>query len=80
MNEHKILKLFKDGVWTGHPDRTISINGEKHDLDEWAKAHGIDLPDAKKTKKQVNSYADMGKTSDEGHLEESGDGVSQSTE
>lgn len=78
--EHKILKLFKDGVWQGNPDRTVTINGEKHDLDEWAKAHGIDLPDAKKTKKQVNSYADMGQTSDEGSDKESGIGTSESTE
>ena len=78
--EHKILKLFKDGVWTGNPDRTITVKGKTHDLDEWAKAQGIDLPDAKKTKNKVNSYADMGQTSDEGHIEESGDGTSESTE
>jgi len=78
--EHKILKLFKDGVWTGNPDRTITVKGKTHDLDEWAKAQGIDLPDAKKTKNKVNSYADMGQTSDEGSIEESGDGTSESTE
>jgi len=78
--EHKILKLFKDGVWTGNPDRTITVKGKTHDLDEWAKAQGIDLPDAKKTKNKVNSYADMGQTSDKGSIEESGDGTSESTE
>ena len=80
MSEHKFLKLFKDGVWTGSPDRIITVNGKQHDLDEYAKAHGIELPDAKKTKNKVNSYAGMGQTSDKGHHEESGDGTSESTE
>jgi hypothetical protein len=69
--EHKFLRLYIDGVWHGHPERLIKVNGVEHDLDEYAKAHGIELPDAKKTKKQVNSYADMDKQDDSGDTEES---------
>lgn len=68
---HKFLRLFVDGVWTGNEDRSIKVNGEWHDMDEYAKAHGIDLPDAKKTKKQVNSYADMEEQDHSGDTEES---------
>ena len=80
--EHKWLKLFVDGVWTGNPDRTIRLNnGEVVDLDEYAKSKGIELPDAKqKHKKEVNSYADMGQPLDEGHPEIDGDGDSQGEE
>ena len=61
--EHRFLQLFVDGEWTGNKDRSIKVNGVKHDMDEYAKAHGIELPDAKKHKKakiEVNSNADMG--------------------
>ena len=82
----KILRLYSNGVWQGNPDRTITVKGEKHNLDEYAKEQGIELPDGKKTKvlkpfkKQVNSYADMGQTFDEGHPEVDGDGDSQGEE
>ncbi len=80
--EHKWLKLFVDGVWTGNPDRTIRLNnGEVVDLDEYAKSKGIELPDAKqKHKKEVNSYADMEQSHSDGHTEEYGDGDSQGEE
>ena len=52
--EHKFLRLFVDGKWTGKEDRSITINGVKHDMDEYAKEHGITLPDAKKSTKKVN--------------------------
>ena len=84
--EHKFLSLFVDGVWTGNPDRTIKVNGEVHDLDEYAKQHGIDLPDSKKSKKHINtdieekSYGDMGQASDEGSAEEHGNGDSEGSE
>jgi hypothetical protein len=83
--EHKFLRLFKDGVWTGNPDRSISINGEKHNLDEYAKAHGIELPDAKKSKKIINTdieekHEDLERSHDSGDTEVDGDGDSEGTE
>ena len=78
---HKVLKLYKDGVWQGKPDRTIMLDGVKHDLDEWAATNNIDLPDAKKSKKKVNTDIDIEEKDngsleqehDEGHTEESGE-------
>ena len=78
---HKVLKLYKDGVWQGKPDRTIMLDGVKHDLDEWAESNNIDLPDAKKSKKKVNIDTDIEEKDngsleqehDEGHTEESGE-------
>jgi hypothetical protein len=78
---HKVLKLYKNGVWQGKPDRTIMLNGVKHDLDEWASQNNIDLPDAKKSKKKVNidtdikeeRYGSLEQEHDEGHTEESGE-------
>jgi len=78
---HKVLKLYKNGVWQGKPDRTIMLNGVKHDLDEWAAQNNIDLPDAKKSKKKVNidtdikeeRYGSLEQEHDEGHTEESGE-------
>jgi len=81
--EHKWMRLFKNGVWHGSADRTITVKGVEHNLDEYAKEHGIDLPDAKsnkKSKKEVNSYADMEQPHDSGHTEEHGDGDSEGTE
>ena len=78
--EHKFLNLFVDGVWTGKPDRSIRINGVKHDMDEYAKEHGITLPDSKKSKKQVNSYADLEHQDDSRDTKVDGSGDSQSTE
>ena len=78
--EHKFLNLFVDGVWTGKPDRSIRINGVKHDMDEYAKEHGIELPDSKKSKKQVNSYADLEHQDDSRDTKVDGSGDSQSTE
>ena len=84
--KHKWLRNFdSEGVWHGNPDRTITVNGVTHDLDEYAKQHGIELPNSKakkekKTKKEVNSYADMEQSHDEGHSEIDGDGDSKSQE
>ena len=73
--EHKFLRLFVDGKWTGHPDRIIRVNGVEHDLDEYAKAHGIKLPEGKKSKKQINKveeqHADMEHQDHSGDTEES---------
>ena len=75
--KHKFLRNFDaDGNWT-KDSRQIRVNGVMHDLDEYAKEHGIELPDAKKHKKvekQINTdieedHADMEQSHDEGHSE-----------
>tara|TARA_R100001460_G_scaffold56043_2_gene95475 strand:- start:313 stop:525 length:213 start_codon:yes stop_codon:yes gene_type:complete len=64
--EHKWLKNFDaDGNWT-KPERILHIGGEVHDLDEYAKKHGIDLPDSKNKKTKVNSNEDIQRQDDEG--------------
>jgi len=81
--EHRFLRLFdKDGNWKGNPDRTIKINGVVHDMDEYAKAHGIKLPDVKKNKKHINidieeNHEDMGQSFSSADTEEHGDGDSE---
>lgn len=63
----------------GHSGETVTIYGEQYNTHELAKEHGIDLPKAKKAKKQVNinediqeeRHADMEQTLDEGHTKES---------
>ena len=77
---HRFLNLFVDGKWTGNPDRTIRIDGVVHDMDEYAKEHGIELPDQKPTKNKtkVNSYADMEQPLDAGSDEVDGNGNSES--
>jgi len=83
--EHKFMRLFVDGKWTGKEDRSITINGVKHDMDEYAKEHGITLPDAKKSTKKVNidiqeeTHEDMERPHDAGSTEVDGDGSSKST-
>ena len=80
--EHKFLRLFRNGVWTGNADRSININGEKHNLDEYAKEHGIELPEGEKW---INTdieepHEDMEQSHDSGDTEVDGDGNSESTE
>ena len=78
--EHKWLKNFDaDGNWT-KPERVLHIGGKVHDLDEYAKKHGIDLPDSKKKKTKVNSNEDIRQQDDEGINSESGNGISEDTE
>jgi len=77
------LNKFRDGVWTGNADRTIVVEGVSHDIDEYAKEHGIKLPESKKQpkkKKQVNSYADMEQQDSGRDTTVDGTGSSQSTE
>ena len=82
---HKFLRNFDpDGNWT-KPTRIIRVNGEEHDMDEYAKEHGIELPDSKKhkpkdIKKEVNSNADMGQQDDSGDHKVDGNGDSESSE
>ena len=83
---HKFLRLFVDSKWTGKQDRTIRVNGVEHDMDEYAKEHGIELPDAKKhnkpkdIKKEVNTNADMGQSFDKGSTEVDGTRDSEGSE
>jgi hypothetical protein len=88
--EHKWMRLYKDGVWTGGEDRMVTlVDGNKYSIDDLAKKHGIELPDspakpkakAKKTINkdidiQENRHEDMEGTLDRGHTEEhdGGDG------
>ena len=83
--EHRFMRLFVDGKWTGNEDRSIKVQGEIHDLDDYAKEHGIELPDSKKhkpkdIKKEVNSNADMGQQDDSRDHQIDGDGDSESSE
>jgi hypothetical protein len=86
--EHKWLKFFdQDGNWT-RPERTIKVDGVEHDLDEYAKEHGIELPTGKKSKpkKHINidikdeDYADLEQSHDSEHTEIDGDGDSEGSE
>ena len=78
--KHKFLRNFdSNGVWTKDSrEIKVIINDEIQtvDMDEYAKEHGIELPDAKSKKhkdikKEVNTYADMEKQDDSGDTEES---------
>jgi len=49
--KHKWLRNFdSEGNWT-KPERVIVVDGVEHDLDEYAKAHGVELPGKSKPKK-----------------------------
>jgi hypothetical protein len=82
---HKWMRNYDiNGVWT-KSQRKINVDGVEHDLDEYAKQHGIDLPDSKKSKKQINTdieekHEDMEQSLDSGDIEINGDGDSESTE
>ena len=51
----KIAKLHRyfdaEGNYHGPQDHKIHVDGEEHDLYEYAKKHGIDLPGKKSSKK-----------------------------
>jgi hypothetical protein len=77
--EHRFLKVFVDGVWP-RPDRIIKVNGVEHDMDEYAKEHGITLPDSKKKiNKDVKEkeHADMEHKDHSRDIEVDGDGDSE---
>jgi len=82
----KILRWYdRDGKYIGPEDRMVHTKEGTYPLQEYADMHGIELPDAKvkkekKTKKEVNSYADMEQSHHQGHTEEYGDGDSKSKE
>lgn len=83
--EHKWLRLFKNGVWTGREDRKVIFKGAEHSIDDLAKEYDLDLPDAKPMKKEqkqinkivddlqndikVKEYEDMGKSQQDGDTE-----------
>jgi hypothetical protein len=85
----KIAKIHRyfdaEGHYHGPEDHKINVDGEEHDLYEYAKQHNIELPGSK-PKKQINTDiqehndADMESSHDSGHTEEHGDGDSESTE
>ena len=87
---HRFLNVFDaEGNWQGNADRQIKVreNGVivEYDMDEYAKAHGIKLPDAKKSKKTINTdvedkHEDMERSRDTGNTDIDGDGDSESTE
>lgn len=86
---HKFLTFFDEhGNWLGNPDRSIRVNGVVHNLDEYAKEHGIELPSgptAPNKPKKVNTdieekHEDMEQSHDSGDTEVDGDGNSESTE
>ena len=63
--EYKFLRNFVDGVWTKE-SRDIRVLHEGEiitvDMDEYAKEHGIELPDSKgykKPKKEINTTVDI---------------------
>ena len=88
--EYKWMRNFDaDGNWT-KPTRELRIMNshgeiEIHDLDEYAKANGIELPDAKNSKKTINidiedKHEDLERPLDSGDTDIDGDGDSESTE
>ena len=85
---HRFLNLFVDGKWTGNKDRSITVreNGVivSYDMDEYAKEHGITLPDsASKPQKKINTdvkekeHADMGHQDHSRDIEVDGNGNSE---
>ncbi len=88
--EHKWMRKYIDGVWTGREDRMVVLEGGiEASIDDLAKQHGLDLPDAgvkpaTKSKKTINTvvdiqekrYEDLEGTLDSRHTEEhdGGDG------
>lgn len=80
--KHKFLRNFDaEGNWT-KPSRIIRVDGVEHDMDEYAKEHGIELPDSKSKKhkdikKEVNTHADMERKDHSGDHKVDGDGDSE---
>jgi len=76
--EHKWMRLYKEGVWTGSEDRMVTLkDGSRHSIDDLAKEHGLDLPDSGakpklKSKKTINTVVDIQEKRHE-DLEESHD-------
>jgi len=86
MKVAKILRWYdSDGKYCGPEDRMVHMKEGSYPLQEYADMHGIELPDSKvkkekKTKKEVNSYADMEQSHRQRDTEEYGDGDSKSKE
>ena len=76
--EHKFLRNFDEhGNWTKETRMIrVEVDGEmvEVDMDEYAKKHGIELPDSKSKKHKdvkVEKHEDMGETHPEGDSKES---------
>ena len=77
--EHKFLRNFDEhGNWTKDTrDIRVEVDGEMVvvDMDEYAKKHGIELPDQKKVMKhkdvKVHKHEDMAESHGEGDSKES---------
>jgi len=85
--EHKWMRLFVNGEWTGREDRKVTLSdGSEHSIDDLAKKHGIELPSKPKKANKINtdikekSYGDLGQAHDEGSAEEHGNGDSEGSE
>jgi len=76
--EHKFLRNFVDGVWTKESRDIVVLQEGEYvtvDMDEYAKEHGIDLPDSKgykKPKKEINTTTDI-KEHEHGDMEQQND-------
>ena len=82
----KILRWYdRDGEYIGPEDRMVHTKEGTYPLQEYADMHGIELPDAKKSKKTINKdvkekHEDMERSHDSRDTEVDGDGDSESTE
>jgi len=76
--EHKFLRNFVDGVWTKESRDIVVLQEGEYvtvDMDEYAKEHGINLPDSKgykKPKKEINTTTDI-KEHEHGDMEQQND-------
>ena len=82
--KHKWLRHFdSNGKWTRESREVKLDDGSIHSIDDLAKKHGIELPDAKKqinTDTKEHKHADLGQPLDEGDSAVDGDGDSESSE
>ena len=69
--EHRWMRLYKDGVWTGGESRMVTLkDGKEYSIDDLAVKYGLDLPDTgakpvKKSKKTINTVVDIQEIEDE---------------
>lgn len=78
--KHRWLNLFdSEGNWHGNPDRSIRVNGEVYDMDEYAKEHGIELPSGpNKINKDIKEkHEDLDESHGSADTEVDGDGDSE---
>ena len=86
--EHKWMRLFVNGEWTGREDRKVTLSdGSEHSIDDLAKKHGIELPSKPSKPNKINTDIDiekkdgnMGQPHDVASAEEHGNGDSEGSE